>query len=236
MVNRLRLLVGTVLRVFRARRAVLLENLALRQQIVVLRRRRPRPRLTVSDRVFWILAHGFWSEWKQGLIAVTPETVVRWHRTGFSWHWSLISKVRKPVGRRPISKEVRDLLPNDGREPELGSSSHPRRASHVSERTICRWMKRIPRNPDPVKLARFSSQPSGNHSRDDFFTVPTVPFSVLYCFFLIPRHSSSVTTSSAINYNPLSLARSSSSFLPWRRLCPFSKLRSASSSPCYSSG
>ena len=40
----------------------------------------------------------------------------------------------------------------------------------------------------------------------DFFTVPTVTLSVIYCFFLIPRHSSSATTSSAKDYNPLSLA------------------------------
>ena len=87
-----------------------LENLALRQQLVALRRRRPRLRLTVFDRFFRILAHRFWSGWKQVLMVVTPETVVRWHRAGFRWYWSLISKVRKPAGRRPTSKEVRDLL------------------------------------------------------------------------------------------------------------------------------
>jgi hypothetical protein len=65
MVSALRLLLGTVLRLFRARRALLLENLALRQQLVALRRRRPRPRLAAFDRVFWILAHRFWSGWKQ---------------------------------------------------------------------------------------------------------------------------------------------------------------------------
>ena len=73
MVNLFRLLLGAVLGVFRARRDLLLENLALRQQLAVLKRRRPRPRLTVFDKAFWTLAHRFWSGWKQVLIVVTPE-------------------------------------------------------------------------------------------------------------------------------------------------------------------
>src|SRR5215469_5823823 len=35
---------------------------------------------------------------------------VRWHRAGFRWYWRVISQVRKLVGRRPTSKEVRDAL------------------------------------------------------------------------------------------------------------------------------
>src|SRR5215469_185781 len=96
MMNLFALLLGAIWRVFRARRELLLENLALRQQLAALKRRYPRPRLTVF--------------WKQVLIVVTPETVVRWYRAGFRWYWSVISKVRKPVGRRWASKKVRDLI------------------------------------------------------------------------------------------------------------------------------
>jgi len=59
---------------------LLLENLVLRQQLVALKRRRPRPRLAVFDKVFWVLARRFWSGWKHALIVVSPETVVGWHR------------------------------------------------------------------------------------------------------------------------------------------------------------
>src|SRR5215472_4310706 len=111
MMNLFALLLGAIWRVFRARRDLLLENLALRQQLAALKRRHPRPRLTIIDRAFWILAHVFWSaRWKQVLIVVTPETVVRWHRAGFRWYWSVISKVRKPVGRRETSRDVQDLI------------------------------------------------------------------------------------------------------------------------------
>src|SRR5215469_14829052 len=91
MINLFGLLLGAIWRVFRARRDLLLENLALRQQLAALKRRHPRPRLMIFDRVFWILAHRFWSAWKQVLVVVTPETVVRWHRAGFRSYWSAIS-------------------------------------------------------------------------------------------------------------------------------------------------
>jgi putative transposase len=104
------LLFSTILRLFRARRSLLLENLALRPQLAVLKRRRPRPKLVVFDKLFWVLARGFWSGWSQALIVVTPERVVGWHRAGFRLYWKLISKVRRPIGRRQTPKQVRQLI------------------------------------------------------------------------------------------------------------------------------
>ena len=62
------------------------------------------------DKLFWVAVRRFWSGWQQSLIAVTPETVVRWHRGGFRLYWKLISRVRRPIGRRQTSKEVRELI------------------------------------------------------------------------------------------------------------------------------
>ena len=81
---RLRHLLGWVISVFRSREVLLLENLALRQQLLALHAKRPRPRLSSVDRLFWGVLRRVWSGWKRSLILVTPETVVRWHRTGFS--------------------------------------------------------------------------------------------------------------------------------------------------------
>ena len=110
MIDAMGLLFGAILRLFRARRSLLLENLALRQQLAALKHRHPRPRLAAFDKVFWVLAREFWSGWKQALIVVSPETVVRWHRSGFALYWRAISKAHRVVGRRRISKEVRDLI------------------------------------------------------------------------------------------------------------------------------
>jgi hypothetical protein len=78
-----RLWFGLLERCFRSHRTLLLENLALRQQLAVLKRRHPRARLHPMDKLFWVLARRFWADWKKSLLVVTPETVVRWHRAAF---------------------------------------------------------------------------------------------------------------------------------------------------------
>src|SRR5919108_5521485 len=105
-----RLWLGLLPRCFRSHRRLLVENLALRQQLIGLKRLHPRPRFGLIDKLFWRFACRWWSQWKQSLILVTPETVVRWHRAGFRMYRSMISRVRSRVGRRRISSEVRDEI------------------------------------------------------------------------------------------------------------------------------
>ena len=79
----------TVLRLFRSRRRLLLENLALRQQLLVLQRNVRKPRLRAADRFFWIGLCRFWNGWNKMLLLVSPQTVVGWHRLGYRlfWRW-----------------------------------------------------------------------------------------------------------------------------------------------------
>ena len=170
---------GALGRTFQSRQNLILENLALRQQLAVLKRRHPQPRLNGFDKLFWVVVHRWWSGWKHALIVVTPETVVRWHRAGFHWYWRMISKVRNPVGRRPTSKEVWGLiLQMVAENPTCGA---PRIHGEllmlgfdVSERTISRWMKRAPRDPEPVKRwLAFLRNHREAIAAMDFFTVPT---------------------------------------------------------------
>ena len=77
---RLLSLIPTALRL---RSELALENLALRQQLAVLNRRYPRPKLRKSDRLFWLLLSRSWGRWKETLVIVKPETVLRWHRKRF---------------------------------------------------------------------------------------------------------------------------------------------------------
>ena len=72
-----RLWVGTILRIFRTQRSLVLENLVLRQQLVVLKRKHPRPRLGPLDKLFWLAFRRFWPQWKEALVIVLPDTVVR---------------------------------------------------------------------------------------------------------------------------------------------------------------
>src|SRR5258708_17349551 len=89
---------GMLVRFFRGSRSLLLENLALRQQLVTLKRRNPRPSLGLFDKLFWVIARRVWAAWKQSLLILTPETFVHLPRTRFCLYWRLIFKVRRHVG------------------------------------------------------------------------------------------------------------------------------------------
>jgi hypothetical protein len=73
-----------VVRVFcQSRSDTAIEVLALRQQVAVLKRKRPRPVLNSWDRLFWTTLSHLWSRWSDVLVIVKPETVISWHRAGF---------------------------------------------------------------------------------------------------------------------------------------------------------
>ena len=93
---------------FQSRTDMAVEVLALRQQVAVLKRRRPRAPLRPMDRLFWTVLRSTWSRWKDALVIVQPETVVGWHRAGFRLYWRWKSR---PRGGRPrISEEIRVLI------------------------------------------------------------------------------------------------------------------------------
>ncbi len=73
---------------FRPRGSLVVEILVLRQQLAVLKRRRPRPTLRPIDRAFWVLVSRVWSRWADALAIVKPATVVAWHRRGFGRFWA----------------------------------------------------------------------------------------------------------------------------------------------------
>src|SRR6266849_8494706 len=187
----LRHLLGWIVSAFSSRKDLILENLALRQQLLVLRAKRPRHRLTTLQKLFWITLRGWWSGWKKPLVLVTPRTVVSWHRAGFRQYWTWVSRAKQVGGRRRVSKEVRVLIFRMVAEnPTWGA---PRIHGELlklgfglSERTVSRWVQRAPRDSDPAKRwLTFLRNHREAIAAMDFFTVPTLTFGVLYCFFVI---------------------------------------------------
>ncbi len=191
MLRLLRLLCALPIRLLRSRRDLFLENLALRQQLTALKPRHPQPRLAAPDRLFWIVLRQCWSGWKRTLLIVQPETVVRCHRAGFRLYWKWISRRQVRRGRTPTTKELRELIFRMVVEnPTWGA---PRihgelkiLGFEISERTVLRWMRKAPQNSEPTRRwEAFLSNHREAIAAMDFFTVPTLTFGVLYCFFVI---------------------------------------------------
>jgi hypothetical protein len=105
----LKLILGVLASLFRSRAKLEAENLVLRQQINVLRRRMPkRPDLNNTDRLLLVWLYR-WFPCVLGAIAIVrPETIIRWHRTGFRAYWRWRS--RNPVGRPKVSIALRTLI------------------------------------------------------------------------------------------------------------------------------
>jgi len=76
---------------FRSRRKQAIVELALRQQLATFAQKGRQPRIIPADRAFWVFLSQIWSGWKEILVIVQPETVVRWHRKGFRLYWRSIS-------------------------------------------------------------------------------------------------------------------------------------------------
>jgi hypothetical protein len=178
---------------FRNRLGASIEILALRQQPAVFKRKHPRPKLGSVDRLFWTILRRIWSGWAEALIIVKPDTVVRRHRTGFRLYWRWRSRAGSG-GRPKTTAEIRTLICCPAEE-NLGWGAPKihgellKLGCKVSERTVARYLPRIRRRVDPSKRWRTFLR---NHREVivalDFFTVPTMAFKLLYCFFAIEHN------------------------------------------------
>ena len=180
-------LLATARSSLRSQRELAFENLALRQQLAVLKRTSKRPTLTNADRAFWVALSRLWTGWQHALILVKPGTVIGWHRKGFKLYWTWKSRTRG--GRPRIDVEIRTLIRRMAREnPTWGA---PRihgellmLGFEVSEATVSRYMPR--RTKPPSQSWRSFLR---NHVHDlvsvDFFVVPTATFRALYVFLVL---------------------------------------------------
>jgi putative transposase len=99
------------------RTAPALESLALRHQIVVLQRSRTRrPCFCRFDRLLWILLSRWWPQWRESLMIIQPETVLRWRRDGWSGLWGYRSRGHWRGARPRVSREIRGLITRMARE------------------------------------------------------------------------------------------------------------------------
>ena len=114
MIVSLRHFLGWLVRSFSCREDLVLENLALRRQLLALHAQRPRRRLTALHKLFWVALRMCWSGWRQPLVLVTPRTVVNWHRAGFRLYWTWVSRISQvaELERSLIVERVRAGLRN----------------------------------------------------------------------------------------------------------------------------
>ena len=76
----------------RPRAALVAENLFLRKQLALFQERKVRPR-RADDSARWMLAAlSQWFAWRDALVNVQADTLLRWHRQGLRLFWRWKSK------------------------------------------------------------------------------------------------------------------------------------------------
>ena len=188
MTGMITLILTGLLRGVRTQRSLMLENLALRHQLAVLQRSSPRPRLRISDRLLWVLLCRLWSGWANALSLVKPETVIRWHRTGFKLFWTWKSRRNGP-GRPAVAPEVRALIRRMSKSNPLWGAPRihgelQKLGVEISQAAVSKDVVRHRRPPSP-SWRTFLDNHLGSLVSVDFFVVPTVMFKVLFVFLVL---------------------------------------------------
>jgi len=112
-----------------------------------------RPKILDRDRLFWIVLSDVWKEWRNVLIVVKPDTVIRWHKRSFRLFWRFKSR-RKGSGRPPLEFKTRNLIEDMAKAnplwgaPRIHGELLKLGIDYVSERTISSIIK----NCRPPKL------------------------------------------------------------------------------------
>jgi putative transposase len=184
-------LIRALISALQSQRALAVDNLTLRHQLVVLQRTAKKPRLRATDRLLWVLLSRLWARWRQSLTLVQPETVIRWHREGFRLYWRWKSR-SKGSGRPRARKEVRDLIRQMSEANVLWGAPRIhgellKLGIEISQATVSKYMVRHRKLPSQNWRTFLE-----NHTKEivsiDFFTVPTATFRVLFVFLILSNH------------------------------------------------
>ncbi len=98
---------GTFTDLARSKSSLVAENALLRQQLIVFQRQLNKPNFRPLDRLILVFLSGFPTNWRQALLIVKPDTLLKWHRAGFKLFWKFKSKAK---GRKPKIPEETILL------------------------------------------------------------------------------------------------------------------------------
>ena len=194
--NTTSLLLGTLTDLAKSKSEMVAENALLRQQVIILRRQVKRPACTKTDRMLLVLLARMVRSWKQALLIVQPETLLRWHRQGFKLFWKYKSRAASLKPR--ISQETVALIQEMARDNRLWGAERIRGellklGIHVCKRTIQKYMRAVhTTRPHGQTWKTFMHTHAQQIWACDFLPVTDLFFRSLFAFFNTLLHSRKV--------------------------------------------
>ena len=219
MLDFLKLFVHVLLSPFKSQARLKAEIVVLRHQLNVLRRQASaKPRLTGPDRLLFVWLCGLFPSLRSAITIVQPDTVLRWHRTGFRLYWRWKSRSRG--GRPKIPIEVRSLIRRMSAENPLWGA--PRihgellmLGIEVAQSTVAKYMtKHRPGSGQTWKT--FLRNHAAGIGAIDFLVVPTINFRLLSVLVIL-RHERRRLISLSVTDHPTAewIARRITDAFPW---------------------
>src|SRR6266568_415053 len=173
---------------FKSKSRLEAENAALRRQVIVLQRKvRGRVHFTNSDRLFLIQLYRWFPSVLKVITIIRPETLVRWHRSGFRRYWRWRS--RSLGGRPKIAADLRALIRRMSVDNPLWGAPRIhgellKLGFEVAQSSVAKYMvKRC--GPPPQGWRTFLHNHAPDIAAMDLFVVPTIGFDLLYAFVIV---------------------------------------------------
>jgi transposase InsO family protein len=219
MLDFLRLFVHVLAAPFRTQAQLEAEITLLRHQLNVLRRQAStRPRLTAADRLLFVWLCRLFPPLRSAITIVQPETVPRWHRSGFRFYWRWKSRSRG--GRPKVPIEVRSLIRRMSVENPLWGAPRIhgellKLGIEVAQSTVAKYMaKRRPGSSQTWKT--FLRNHAAGIDAMDFLVVPTINFRLLSVLVIL-RHERRRLISLCVTDHPTAewIAQQITEAFPW---------------------
>jgi len=183
--------VGALADVVRSRPALVAENAFLRQQLLIQRRSVKRPRCTPTDRTLLVLLTSRVRAWRQALLIVQPDTLLRWHRQLFRGFWRRKSRATSPARRAKVSAETIALIREMAAANRLWGAERIRGELLKLDVRVAKWT--VQKYMRPARPPRGAGQTWAaflrNHAPDiwacDFLPVTDLLFRPVFAFFVI---------------------------------------------------
>ena len=188
MITLLSFLLAVLVSPFRSRSSLFAENVLLRHQVIVLRRKvKGRVPLTNGDRWFLVQLYHWFPSILGSLVLIKPETLVRWHRAGFRLYWRWKSRSRG--GRPRIDADLRTLIRQMSIENPLWGAPRIhgellKLGFDVAQSSVAKYMIKR-RRPGGQGWRTFLRNHTPEIAAMDLFVVPTIGFELLYAFVIV---------------------------------------------------
>jgi hypothetical protein len=219
MVGFLSLLLHVLISPFKTQARLEAEIVLLRHQLNVPRARaRSTPKLTVADRLLFVWLYRLLPSMLSAVTIIQPETVLRWHRTGFRLYWRWKSRSRG--GRPKIPGEIRRLIRDMSLANRLWGAPRihgelRKLGIEVAQSTVAKYMAKWGRGRSQTWKTFLRNHAAGIAAMD-FLVVPTVGFKLLFVLVIL-RYQRRRLISLSVTINPTAewIAHQITDAFPW---------------------